>query len=475
MLNYHLSSESVTKYLIGTGLIILMSISLTGETTLAAASKNSLENIQDPLNLPQVTILPSNSTFTATLRPVNGEPAIFEVDNLTPIVTPFTHYDSQQQQLYIPTLKIGNKTYKDVKMILITPVHNPPRFQLVATEIDKTALKEVMATVETKPVPVGGDAADDPAIWVHPQDPALSTIIATQKRGGLGVYDLSGNEIQHLKEGYMNNVDLRYHFPLGNEQISLVAVTDRSNDSIALYKVVPQSRRLKPIAARIIFSQLQSTIYGVCMYHSQISNKYYVFINDKSGAVEQWELFDNQNQRVDAKIIRTFKVKSQVEGCVVDDILGYFYLSEEKVGIWKFPAEPNSSEAGYLIDTIANGLLTADIEGLTIYYANETEGYLLVSNQGSNHFIVYDRAGNNPFLGRFRIIANDELKIDKVDGTDGIDVVNLPLGSAFPHGLFVTQDGDNADPDENQNFKLVPWEQIADALELKKDSFYMPQ
>lgn len=475
MLNYHLSSESITKYLIRTSLIILISISLTGKTTLAAASRNSLENLQAPLNLPQVTILPPNSTFTATLRPVNGESAIFEVDNLTPIASSFTYYDPQQQQLYIPTLKIGNKTYKNVKMVLITPIQNPPRFQLVATEVDKTALKEVMATVETKPVPVGGDAADDPAIWVHPQDPALSTIIATQKRGGLGVYDLSGNEIQHLKEGYMNNVDLRYHFPLGDEQITLVAVTDRSNDSIALYKVAPPSRLLEPIAARIIFSQLQDTIYGVCMYHSQLSNKYYVFINDKSGAVEQWEVFDNGNQQVDAKIVRTFKVKSQVEACVVDDILGYFYLSEEKVGIWKFPAEPNSSEEGYLIDTIANGLLTADIEGLTIYYANETEGYLLVSNQGSSHFIVYDRAGNNPFLGRFRIIANDELKIDKVNDTDGIDVVSLPLGSAFPHGLFVTQDGDNAEPDENQNFKLVPWEQIADALELRKDSFYMPQ
>ena len=475
MLNYHLSFVNVTKYLIGTGLIILVSIGLTGETTQAAASRNSLDNIQQPLDLPQVTIIPANSTFTATLRPVDGESAIFEVDDLIPIENPFTYYDPQQQQLYIPTLKIGNKTYQNVKMVLVTPIQNPPQFRLVATEVDKTALKEVVATIETKPVSVDGDAADDPAIWVHPQEPALSTIIATQKRGGLSVYDLSGNEIQYLEEGYMNNVDLRYHFPLGNEQISLVAVTDRDNDSIALYKVDPQSRRLEPIAARIIFSQLQDSIYGICMYHSHLSNKYYVFVNDRSGAVEQWEVFDNGNQQVDAKVVRNFRVKSIVEGCVADDILGYFYLSEEGVGIWKFRAEPNDGDEGHLIDTVANGLLTPDIEGLAIYYTNETEGYLLVSNQGSSNFIVYDRAGDNPFLGRFRIVANDELKIDKVGDTDGIEVVNLPLGPAFPHGLFVTQDGENADPEENQNFKLVPWEQIADALELKKDSFYMPQ
>jgi 3-phytase len=475
MWNYHFLSVTLNRYLKKTGLITSILISLTGETTLAAASRNNLENLQDPINLPEISIIPSNSTFTATLHPVAGEKSVFEVNTLAPIANPFTYYDPHQQQLYIPTLKVGNKTYKNVKMVLITPIQDPPRFRLVATEIDKTALKEVVATVETKPVPVDGDAADDPAIWVHPQDPALSTIIATQKMGGLSVYDLSGNEIQYLKEGHMNNVDLRYHFPLGDEQISLVAVTDRSNDSIALYKINPQSRQLENIAARIIFSQLPETIYGVCMYHSHLSNQYYVFINDKNGGVEQWELFDNGNKQVDAKVVHTFRVKSQVEGCVVDDILGYFYLSEEGVGIWKFNAEPNGGKEGHLIDTVANGLLTPDIEGLTIYYANETEGYLLVSNQGSSHFIVYDRAGNNPFLGRFRIMANSALKIDKVDNTDGIDVVNLPLGPTFPHGLFVTQDGDNADPEENQNFKLVPWEQIADALELKKDSFYSPQ
>jgi phytase-like protein/calcineurin-like phosphoesterase family protein len=41
----------------------------------------------------------------------------------------------------------------------------------------------VGATVETDPVPHRGDAADDPAIWVHPADPSLSTIIGTDKQG----------------------------------------------------------------------------------------------------------------------------------------------------------------------------------------------------------------------------------------------------------------------------------------------------
>jgi myo-inositol-hexaphosphate 3-phosphohydrolase len=38
--------------------------------------------------------------------------------------------------------------------------------------------------METQPVGHGGDAADDPAIFVHPTDPARSAIIATDKKGG---------------------------------------------------------------------------------------------------------------------------------------------------------------------------------------------------------------------------------------------------------------------------------------------------
>lgn len=45
---------------------------------------------------------------------------------------------------------------------------------------------EVSAKVETQSVPIDGDAADDPAIWVHPTDPSLSTVIGTDKEGGLG-------------------------------------------------------------------------------------------------------------------------------------------------------------------------------------------------------------------------------------------------------------------------------------------------
>src|SRR5262249_44232403 len=79
------------------------------------------------------------------------------------------------------------------------------------------SLESVFATVETDPVPQGGDAADDPAIWINPNDPAKSTIIGTDKMGGLAVYDLSGKQIQYLPDGRMDNVDLRDGFKLGGQ------------------------------------------------------------------------------------------------------------------------------------------------------------------------------------------------------------------------------------------------------------------
>ena len=458
--------------------ILILITLLTGQTIPVVAQKRSANfdiNL-GVLTLPEINLTPSDSTFSATLRQVNSNEFILELDTLTPIDNTSPHYDPTTRRLYLPKVTVGPESYQKIELELITPsTHSiqSPRFRLLNFEIDKSVTKNVLATVETQPVPATGDAADDPAIWIHPSDPARSTIIGTQKQGGLGVYDLAGQELQFLKDGNMNNVDLRYNFPLGNETIALVAASNRSNDSIAFYKVNPNSRELENVAVRTIFVGLQHTAYGLCMYHSRRTNKYYVFINDKSGAVEQWEVFENGKELVDAALVRNFKVDSQVEGCVADDVLGHFYLGEEKLGIWKFNAEPDGGNTKHLIDTVGNGgNLTAEIEGLTLYYANETEGYLIASNQGSDRFTVYNRADDNEYLGKFQIVANESQNVDSVSDTDGIDVVNVPLGEAFPQGLFVAQDGDNVDPDENQNFKLVPWEQIADVLNLKKETSY---
>ena len=133
---------------------------------------------------------------------------------------------------------------------------------------------------------------------------------------------------------------------------------------------------------------------------------------------------------------------------------GYCPRGRRPGGLW-------DGGARSAVDTTeAGGHLTADVEGLALYYAGDGTGYLLASSQGSSEFVIYERAGNNDHVGTFTIVASGT--IDAVSTTDGIDVSNVAMGSAFPMGIFVAQDDDNGS--SNQNFKLVPWEEIAQAF-----------
>ncbi len=349
----------------------------------------------------------------------------------------------------------------------------------LGTPLDRTSPSPsptniVSASVETEPVDTFGDTADDPAIWIHPTDPAQSLIIGTQKQRGLNVYDLTGHKLQSLQDGRINNVDIRYDFELGGESVDIITASNRSNDSIAIYTIDPASLTLRDVADGVIDTGMTEP-YGQCMYRSATSGAYFVFINDTDGLVKQWKLEATNDDRIAARLVRQFDVGSQTEGCVADDAAGDLYIGEEDVGIWKYSAEPDGGESRLLVDSVDGDNLTADVEGLSIYYGPGDSGYLIASSQGSDNFVVYDRAGDNSFVGIFHIVADEFLGIDGVSETDGLDVTAANLGIAFPNGVFVAQDGRNISPDERQNFKLVPWQRIAEAMGLATYEGYNPR
>ena len=160
------------------------------------------------------------------------------------------------------------------------------------------------------------------------------------------------------------------------------------------------------------------------------------------------------------------QVGSQAEGCVADDELGWLYVGEEDTGIWKYSAEPGAGNTRTAVDTTEGGNLTADVEGMSLWLGPEGKGFLIVSNQGEDNYAVYRREGENAYVGKFHVVANEDLGIDGASETDGLDVTSAALGGAFGQGLLVVQDGRNLTPNERQNFKLVPWSQIAAALGL---------
>lgn len=80
----------------------------------------------------------------------------------------------------------------------------------------------------------------------------LSLIIGTSKSAGIGVYDLAGNERQVLDNSGMNNVDLRYNFPLGGASVDLVTAGNRTSITIGIYRVDVPTPMIVNVAARSI-------------------------------------------------------------------------------------------------------------------------------------------------------------------------------------------------------------------------------
>lgn len=318
----------------------------------------------------------------------------------------------------------------------------------------------VIAAIETQPTPQGknDDSADDPAIWIHPSNPEKSVIIGTDKKGGLATYNLKGEQLNYYPFGNMNNCDLRTGFPINGDTIDILAASNRTMQSVSLFRIA-ENGELDSIHYRIIQSKMSDEVYGLCMYQSKKTGLFYVFVNGKSGEVEQYELFAADN-KVDAKLVRSFQLGTQTEGMVADDETGNLYIGEEVAGVWKFDAEPNGSSKGIFINNSSeeNPNIKYDVEGLAIYATDSVNGYLVASSQGNYSYSIFERQGDNKYLGSFRITDG---VVDGVEETDGLEISNAPL-PGFPKGILVVQDGFNYDDrkKKSQNYKIVSWESV---------------
>jgi 3-phytase len=274
---------------------------------------------------------------------------------------------------------------------------------------------------------------DDMCIWIHPTDTSLSTIIVSDKdTGKIVVFDLAGEVVQSMRLGSraeLGNIDVRYGFPLGDELVDIVAVNKRSTGTILVFKVDPDTRQLSEIDDGVV---LGDDNYGMCLYKSADTGKFYAFATSEFNGVMQYELADNGQGQISLDLVRSWD-QGYCEGAVADDELGYVYICEEATGIWRYNAEPDGPTTGTQIAAIGENGFEDDAEGVTIYFARGGGGYIIVSSQGNSSFLVFKRRPPHSFVKAFRISGVRE--------TDGVDVTNVNLGSAFPSGLFVCHDG----------------------------------
>jgi len=345
--------------------------------------------------------------------------------------------------------------------VVVQPKQRNRKGVAIAPAPVNPTLPIVQARVQTESMARFGDAADDPALWIHPTDASRSRVLGTNKKQGLLVYDLAGKQQQFLEVGRINNVDVRQRVRLGAQEIDLAVATQRDDLSVVVFAIDPdgQVREHSRIPTGL------KDIYGICLYQPRAGGLE-VFVNDKDGTYQRYAL-GHADGKLSGALVQTFKVASQPEACVADDAAQRLFIGEEKRGVWVMDLAVSVQTPPKLVMALpVGGVLHADTEGLGLFKGQQGS-YLVVSSQGNNSYVVLDAAPPYRVRGAFRIGMNLALGIDGTSETDGLEVTSTPLGAAFPKGMLVVQDGYKRLPDGAQNFKLVAWEDIAAALKLQ--------
>jgi 3-phytase len=328
---------------------------------------------------------------------------------------------------------------------------------------------EVKPLVQTDLMPSFGDAADDPAIWVHPTNASQSRVLGTDKQGGLAVYDLQGKELQYLAVGRLNNVDIRTGFNLNGVLVDLAVASNRDHNSLHLFSINRETGHIATLGEQPTTIQ---DIYGICMY-KDAKSRFYAIVNDKDGTFEQ-HLLTVVGGQIVANKVRSFKVATQPEGCVVNDQTAQLFVGEEDEAVWALSADADvPATMTKVIGT--NAAVHADIEGIAYYQANPQNGtqqnYLVISSQGNDSYVVLEATPPYKLRGTFSIGINVALGIDGASETDGLEVTSADLSGnnsgPWRLGMLVVQDGRKRIPEGRQNFKYVPWTAIAEALNLE--------
>ena len=288
---------------------------------------------------------------------------------------------------------------------------------------------------------------DDMCIWVHPKDPAKSTVIASDKSANqVVVYSLDGQVVQSIRLPKPGNIDIRQNVVIDGESMDIVVVNQRAEGfKLDIFRVTPESRELERIDDKCV----TDANYGSCLYHNPKTGRLYCFCTSDIGVVGQYELKGNGHRGMKATKVRTLSV-GKCEGAVADDENGYVFISEERKGVWKFAAEPDASVEGELIAPVGENGLKGDVEGLALVSAKDG-GYLLVSDQGRSRYQVYRRSAPHQFVGEFAI--------EGATHTDGIDVSSAMLGPQYPDGVFACHTDR-----EPRGVLLTPWGQVAAKL-----------
>lgn len=346
-----------------------------------------------------------------------------------------------------------NLTYLSLLILVLVAACNKSS-QVESDDRKKTAM--VLPVLTSEPVQ---HESDDPAIWVNQKDPAKSLILGTdkdKKEGAIYVYDLNGATIEekcvfNLKGP--NNIDIEYGFNLNDEIIDIAVVTERMTNKIRVFRL-PEMVAIDNGGIEVFDGEELRAPMGIALYKRQSDNSVFVIVSRKKGPTDgnylwQYEIVQDGKKQVTGKKVRTFGAYSggkSIESIAVDDHYGYVYYSDESYGIRKYHADPVLGDEELAVFGTTG--FKKDREGISIYYENEKEGYIVVSDQSANRFHVFKREGTpeNPHDHQMVKVINTATV-----ESDGSDVTNAILNERFPKGMFVAMT-------ESRHFQFYSWE-----------------
>ncbi len=331
----------------------------------------------------------------------------------------------------------------------------------VATTIDISAGgKAVIAPVlVTEPVT---EDSDDPAIWLHPDDPSRSLILGTDKIGSIFVFDLDGKikpDLTVTGMGRINNIDVAYGVTLGGGITDIAVATDRDSNLIRAFRL-PEMTPIDNGGIEAFEGEPpeRRRPMGMALYRRPSDGVLFAIVSRKTGPdgayLWQYRIEDDGTGNLAFTKVRefgSFAGTKEIEAIAVDQELGCVYYSEEDVGVHKYLADPDAPDANVELALFGTTGFTEDREGISIYKIDDGTGYILVSDQQANAFRIFRREGEpgDPHDHR-------EIKVVYVstNESDGSEVTNAVLGERFPSGMFVAMSDD-------RTFHFYSWEDIA--------------
>lgn len=324
--------------------------------------------------------------------------------------------------------------------------------------------------------PVTHDA-DDPAIWVHPTDPARSLIVGTNKvaapDGALVVFGVDGRTRQVIAGlDRPNNVDIQTGVRLGRETVDVVVTTERLRHQLRVYTIRPDGSGLAELGVVPVLEGEtgdRAEPMGIGLYLRPADGALFAIVAPKLGGTTNYlaqyrlELTPGGPTGVLVRRFGHFSAKGpqpgepgEIEALVVDDALGYVYYADERYGIHKWSADPDAAGAAAELALFGTDGYQLDREGLALYTKPDGTGYLISTDQvkGGSTFKVYRREGEPGHPHLHRVIADARTT---ADDTDGIEVTSAPLPN-LPDGVLVAMNS------RTRTFAIFDWRRLFPAL-----------